>query len=341
MERRGLAREKTVESPGVFAQGPARFDTMRARTTLAAAGLAAALASGAAAQGRPALVERDPAPTFTSGVDMVTLNVSVRDRRGRIVRDLAPADFRLIDSGYGRRIENVFTSDAALSVAVLVDVSGSMALDGNVDRARRAVDAVAGSLQRGRDEMALFAFDTALREVTSFTSELERVGMLELTEAPWGKTSLYDAIADAATLVARRARPHRALLVVTDGVDNGSRRTAGEVSGAANAIAVPVHVLTVARPRPRRGDEAGDGGAAGSLADLARWTGGSVRAARTPEDLSAALGGLLPGLRYQYVLTFRPGFRRGWHPIEIRTADDNLVVQTRGGYVAGRARLKW
>lgn len=311
---------------------------MRARTTLAAAGLAAALASGAAAQGRPAVVERDPAPTFTSGVDMVTLNVSVRDRRGRIVRDLAPADFRLIDSGYGRRIEDVFTSDAALSVAVLVDVSGSMALDRNGDRARRAVDAVAGALQRGRDEMALFAFDTALREVTSFTSELERVGTLELTEAPWGKTSLYDAIADAATLVARRARPHRALLVVTDGVDNGSRRTAGEVSGAANAIAVPVHVLTVARPRPRRG---GDGGAAGSLADLARWTGGSVRAARTPEDLSAALGGLLPGLRYQYVLTFRPGFRRGWHPIEIRTADDSLVVQTRGGYVAGRARLKW
>ena len=320
---------------------------MRARTISTTIGLAAALASGPAAQvGRPAVVERDAAPTFTSGVDMVTLNVSVRDRRGRVVRGLAPADFRLIDSGYGRRIENVFTSDAALSVAVLVDVSGSMALDRNIDRARRAVDAVAGALQRGRDEMALFAFDTVLREVTPFTDELHRIGMRELAEAPWGRTSLYDAIADAATLAARRARPHRALLVVTDGVDNGSLRTAGEVSGAANAIAVPVHVLTVARPRPRRAGtnlagEAADGGAAGSLADLARWTGGSVRAARSPEDLSAALGALLPGLRYQYVLTFRPGFRRGWHPVEIRTADDNLVVQTRGGYVAGRARLQW
>lgn len=316
---------------------------MRARTISTTIGLAAALASGPAAQvGRPAVVERDAAPTFTSGVDMVTLNVSVRDRRGRVVRGLAPADFRLIDSGYGRRIENVFTSDAALSIAVLVDVSGSMALDRNIDRARRAVDAVAGALQRGRDEMALFAFDTVLREVTPFTGELHRVGMRELTEAPWGKTSLYDAIADAATLAARRARPHRALLVVTDGVDNGSLRTAGEVSGAANAIAVPVHVLTVARPRPRRGGiDRADEAAAGSLADLARWTGGSVRAARSPEDLSAALGALLPGLRYQYVLTFRPGFRRGWHPVEIRTADDNLVVQTRGGYVAGRARLQW
>ena len=318
---------------------------MRARTISTTLGLAALLASGLSAQGRPTAVERDPAPTFTSGVDLVTVNVSVRDRQGRIVRDLAPADFRLKDSGYGRRIEHVFPSDAALSIAVLVDISGSMALDRNIDRARRAVDTIAGSLQTGRDELALFTFDTVLREVTSFTNELDRIGALELREAPYGKTSLYDAIADAATLVGRRANPHRALLVVTDGVDNGSRRTAGEVSGAASAIAVPVHALTVARPLPRRAiRRAADPGvtdAAGSLADLARWTGGSVHAARTPEDLLATLRELLPGLRYQYVLTFQPGFRRGWHPNEIRTADDNLVVHARSGYVAGRARLKW
>ena len=317
---------------------------MRARTLFATLGLAALLASGLSAQGRPTPVERDPAPTFTSGVNMVTVNVSVRDRRGRIVRDLSPADFRLKDSGYGRRIENVFVSDAALSIAVLVDISGSMALDRNIDRARRVVDAIAGSLHRGRDELALFTFDTVLREITSFTSDLNRIGIRELTESPYGKTSLYDAIADAATLVSRRGNPHRALLVVTDGVDNGSRRTAGEVSGVASAIAVPVHVLTVARAQPRRDIRRAAGGATdagGSLADLARWTGGSVNVTRTPEDLLETLGELLPGLRYQYVLTFQPGFRRGWHPIEIRTADDNLVVQARSGYVAGRARLKW
>ena len=319
---------------------------MRARTISATLGLAALLASDPVAQGRPTPVERDPAPTFTSGVDMVTVHVSVRDRRGRIVRDLSRADFRLIDNGFGRRIENVFTSDAALSIAVLVDISGSMALDRNIDRARRAAERIAGSLQRGRDEIALFTFDTVLREITAFTSEPDRVDVLALTGSPYGKTSLYDAIADAATLVGRRANPHRALLVVTDGADNGSRRTAGEVSGAASAIAVPVHVLTVARPLPRRdangrSADARGGDAAGLLADLARWTGGSVRAARTGEDLQEALAELLPGLRYQYVLTFQPSFLRGWHPIEIRTSDDNLVVQARGGYVAGRARLKW
>ena len=318
---------------------------MRVRTVSATLGFAALLVAGLSAQGRPTPVERDPAPTFTSGVDMVTVNVSVRDRQGRIVRDLSPADFRLRDNGYGRRIEHVFLSEAALSIAVLVDISGSMALDRNIDRARRVVDAIADSLHRGRDELALFTFDTVLQEITSFTSDLERIGIRELTESPYGKTSLYDAIADAATLVSRRGNPHRALLVVTDGVDNGSRRTAGEVSGAASAIAVPVHVLTVARPvsrrEIRRAADPGAADAAGSLADLARWTGGSVNAVRTREDLLETLGELLPGLRYQYVLTFQPSVRRGWHPIEIRTADDNLVVQARSGYVAGRARLKW
>ncbi len=319
---------------------------MRVRTILATLVLAALFASGPAGQGRPTPVTREPAPTFTSGVDMVTVHVTVRDRRGRIVRDLAPADFRLIDSGFGRRIEDVFASDAALSIAVLVDVSGSMALDRNIDRARHAVDALAGALQPGRDELALFTFDTVLQEIRPFTSDLDRIGAPALAESPYGKTSLYDAIADAATLVARRGNRHRALLVVTDGVDNGSLRTAGEVSGAASAIAVQVHVITVGGSLDRRagiGGAAGAGGAAAaaSLADLARWTGGSVRAAGTRDELLAALDELLSGLRHQYVLTFQPGFRRGWHPIEIRTADDSLVVHARGGYVAGRARLQW
>ncbi|MYN64681.1 MAG: VWA domain-containing protein [Acidobacteria bacterium] len=319
---------------------------MRVRTLFAILGLAALAASGAAAQGRPVPVERDPAPTFRSGVEMVTVRVSVRDRNGRIVRDLSRDDFRLIDSGFGRPIESVFASDAALSVAVLVDISGSMAIDRNIDRARRAVEALVDSLQSGRDELALFTFDTVLREIAPFTSDLARIGVPTLTESPFGQTSLYDAVADAATLVGRRGNRHRALLVVTDGVDNGSLRTAGEVSSVASAIAVPVHVMTVGGPLDRRDGIGGAAGADGeivaaSLADLARWTGGSVRATGTRDDLLAALAELLTGLRYQYVLTFQPGFRRGWHPIEIRTADDNLVVHARGGYVAGRARLKW
>ena len=289
-------------------------------------------------------VTRDAAPVFSSGVDMVTVNVSVRDRRGRIVRGLACRDFRLVDSGFGRPIRSVFESDAPLRIAVLLDMSGSMAIDGNIARARSAVRALVGAMQPGRDEAALFTFDSALREIVPFTRDLERLDPAALTGRPYGRTSLYDAVADTATLVGGSGDRHGALIVLTDGVDTGSRRSVEEVSGVASAIAVQVHLLTVGGPLDRRDGPGGAGGSdsdalSATLADLARWTGGSVRATGTEEDMLEAVGELLPGLRHQYVVTFRPGFRRGWHPIELQTLDDRLAVHARRGYVAGRARL--
>ena len=103
-----------------------------------------------------------------------------------------------------------------------------MAIDRTIDRAWRAVDHIVAALQPGRDELALFTFDTVLREVVPFTTEFDRFDdMTEKgTEKPYGKTSLYDAVADTATLVGQFGSIHHALLVVTDGVDTGSWRTA-------------------------------------------------------------------------------------------------------------------
>lgn len=314
------------------------------RVKLSMLGLLLLSAPALAGQRAVGPVTRDAAPVFSSGVDMVTVNASVRDSRGRLVRGLACRDFRLVDSGFGRPIRSVFESDAPLRIAVLLDMSGSMAVDGNIARALRAVRTVIGSLQPGRDEAALFSFDTALREVVPFTGDLARFDQADLAGRPYGRTSLYDAVADTATLVGRSGDRHGALLVVTDGVDTGSRRTVEEVSGVASAIAVQVHLLTVGGVLDRRDGPGGAGGPdsaalSATLADLARWTGGSVRATGGEGDMLDAVAELLPGLRYQYVVTFRPGFRRGWHPIELRTVDDRLTVHARRGYVAGRAKL--
>ncbi len=314
------------------------------RVKLSMLGLLLLSAPALAGQRAVGPVTRDAAPVFSSGVDMVTVNASVRDSRGRLVRGLACRDFRLVDSGFGRPIRSVFESDAPLRIAVLLDMSGSMAVDGNIARARRAVRTVIGSLRPGRDEAALFSFDTALREVVPFTGDLARFDQADLAGRPYGRTSLYDAVADTATLVGRSGDRHGALLVVTDGVDTGSRRNVEEVSGVASAIAVQVHLLTVGGVLDRRDGPGGAGGPdsaalSATLADLARWTGGSVRATGGEGDMLDAVAALLPGLRYQYVVTFRPGFRRGWHPIELRTVDDRLTVHARRGYVAGRAKL--
>src|SRR4029434_6540380 len=102
---------------------------------------------------------------------------------------------------------------------------------------------------------------------------------------PWGRTSLFDAIGNTARAAAVRANKHRALLVITDGVDTGSQLTAGDVSGIASAIDVPVYLLVVANPLDHPGGEFGVLAAdaretkTATLADLARWTGGDMRIA--------------------------------------------------------------
>jgi VWFA-related protein len=285
-----------------------------------------------------------PQITFKSSVEVVTITASVRDARGRVVRHLKKTDFQIIDSGAPREIKDFYAGESPISLAVLLDISGSMAVGGNMDRAREAVAVATRSLGMASDEAALYTFDSELQEVVGFTTELDRVRRLSLQGKPWGQTSLYDAVAQTARTVAERANRHRAVLVITDGVDTASRMKAAEVSAIASSIDVPVYLLTVVNPVDHPGGEFGvlqtDDRVAetATLADLARWTGGDMRIASIPEHTIEAIGDLFLELRYQYLITFEPGERAGWHPLEIRTRKKNLVVHARSGYTAGPSR---
>jgi Ca-activated chloride channel homolog len=287
---------------------------------------------------------QEPSITFKTGVEVVTLAAAVRDRRGRIVRDLKQSDFQVLDTGVARDIRDFYAGDAPISLAVLLDISGSMAVGGNMDRARHAVAVAMGMLSAGNDEAALFTFDAKLEEVVSFTKDLDAVRSVSLKGRPWGMTSLYDAVGAAARNVAERANRHRGLLVITDGVDTGSRMSAPEVSGIASSIDVPVYLLTVVSPVDHPGGEfavlASDGATTNTatLADLARWTGGDMKVASVPAHTVVAIRDLFEELRYQYLITFEPGTRPGWHPLEVRTRNNNLTVHARSGYVSAPAR---
>jgi Ca-activated chloride channel family protein len=288
-------------------------------------------------------LEQTPQATFKSGVDLVTVGVSVRTERGRVVRDLQKSDFTVLDAGQPVKILDFYAGDSPISLAILLDISGSMAVGGNMDRAREAVTVATMSLREKSDEAALFTFDTELREVVSFTKDLEHVRRVSLKGTPWGKTSLFDAIAGAATTVSERANRHRALMVITDGVDTGSKLTPAEVSGIASSIDVPVYLLTVVTPVDHPGSEfelTSDGRSTqtASLADLARWTGGDMRVTSTAAHISVAVQDLFTELRHQYLISFEPGNRPGWHPLEIRTRKKDLVVHARGGYLSGPSR---
>lgn len=296
------------------------------------------------AQSAPEQAPVNSRTTFKSGVEAVTVTAAVRDKRGRTVRDLVQKDFEVIDSGRRREIRDFYAGESGISLAVMVDISGSMAVGGNIDRARETVSFAMAGLRTGEDEAALFAFDAGFHRLVDFTEDLDLIKRVRLVGQPWGLTSLYDSIAEAAKALGERSNLHRAVLVLTDGLDSGSRLKPNQVSGIASSIDVPVYVLVMATPVDRanlnlNGEEDKNAGertaAAVTLADLARWTGGDTRVTSGSVDAVDAIEDLFNEIRHRYLITFDPSENAGWHALEIRTPKRELTVRTRGWYRSG------
>jgi Ca-activated chloride channel homolog len=283
-------------------------------------------------------------PTFKSGVDLVTVDAVVSDRRGRLVTGLQASDFEVLDNGRPRTIEQFRADEAPASVALLIDTSGSMEIAGKLAQARVAASALVDDLDPSRDETAVYAFDTELRTLQPAGAPRPLQSTFDALK-PYGATSLYDAIAQTARAVQASPLPHHAVVVFTDGLDNASRLTPADVSGLASSIDVPIYVVAVVSPLDRRtmatGGVDGSGAyatAAAALADLARWTGGVLVVASGPDSTRAAMQRIVTELHHQYLLAFEPGLARGWHQLVIRTKNPRYTVHARGGYQTGLSR---
>ena len=284
-----------------------------------------------------------PVTRFQSGVELVTVSAVVRDRDGRLVPSLQSRDFVLLDGGEPRAITDFRAEESPVCIAVLFDVSGSMEVGSKLLSARAAAHHLLSWLRPGLDEVALFTFDTRLEEIAPFSTETTKLREGLDHVAPFGATSLRDAIAATAERVVARGRPRRAVVVLTDGVDTASRLSAPEVSGIASGIDVPVYILAVVSPLDHPGAKTAVGDAdssevAGSLTDLARWTGGALMVASAPAQASTAARQIVNELRHQYLIVFEPSGRPGWHPLEVRLRGKDLTVRARSGYFAGQAR---
>src|SRR5205085_5082667 len=155
-----------------------------------------------------------PQQTFRSSLDLVTIQASVRDHRGRPMRGLTPADFEVRDNGQLRPVLSLRADlQSPLSLAILVDMSGSMRIGSKIAMARQAFAAVLSQLRDGEDEVALFAFDSALHERQPFTTDLGALKNGLSAFQPFGTTSLYDATADTARRLAERSATHKAIIV--------------------------------------------------------------------------------------------------------------------------------
>lgn len=278
--------------------------------------------------------------TFRSTADVVTIQASVRDARGRVVKGLTPRDFEVRDNGELRPLLSLRSDgQSPLSVAIVVDMSGSMGVGRKIEMTQKAYESVLAQLRPNHDEAALFTFDVAPHQRHWFTRDLAALkGALDDFEA-FGTTSLYDATAAAARELARRSATHKAVIVLTDGIDTSSAMTARELSGLASSIDVPVFVVATVPALDQRLMSETSGRQASSssadLRDLAEWTGGQFVFASTLVETAAAASGLVNDLRQQYVLAIEAASEREWRRLDVRVRRPSARVKARSGYYAG------
>jgi Ca-activated chloride channel family protein len=277
--------------------------------------------------------------TFRSSLDVVTIQASVRDARGRVVQGLTRLDFEVRDNGRLRPIIE-FRSDrqSPVTLAILVDMSGSMGMNPKIAMARQAYESVLSQLLPG-DEAALFTFSSSLQERRGFTQDLSQLrdGLADFQ--PFGVTSLYDATAAAARRLADRSGTHRAMVVLTDGIDTSSSLTAPEVSELAGSIDVPIYVVATVPSVDQRAmmEVAERGGPSGTadLRDLAEWTGGRLQFASTMTETIVVAAGIVGDLRQQYVLAIEAAAEHEWRRLHLRVKNPAVTVKARSGYFGG------
>lgn len=277
-------------------------------------------------------------PKFKSAVDIVTIQASVRDSRGRPVSGLKPEDFEVRDNGQLRPLVSLRADQQApVSVAILVDVSGSMR--GNRDMARLAYESILAQMQQGRDEVALFTFDSSLDARRHFTKNVASLsGALDHFDA-YGTTALYDATAAAAKRLAARSGARKSVIILTDGIDTASKLTPEQVSGLASSIDVPVSIVAtvssaderVTLERLRRSAES----RTADLRDLADWSGGQLVFASAPNEVAPTVSKLIRELRQQYVIAIEAATAREWRRLDIRVKSRTATVKARGWYFGG------
>jgi VWFA-related protein len=278
-------------------------------------------------------------------VSMVLLQATVLDRRGEIVVGLEPGDFKLLEDGVPQKISAFGTSDdQPLKVAFLLDVSGSMALRGKLDRARSAIHRFVDGLT-SYDELALLIFaDGEVVVKKGFSrNRWDFFRGLDPLEA-YGRTALRDALAAAPEIIDGASPGRKALILITDGVDNASEMTVVEAIQAARRVPVPIFSIGLTDlPGEMREERRPDSAGRSFLEVLAAFgeeTGGALTPVFTEDEMQDAVSLVERRMRGQYLIGYSSLSGRSsgeFRRISLTTRKRGRQVITREGYYPGGA----
>lgn len=268
-------------------------------------------------------------------VRLILLSTAVTNSKGRPVRGLTAEDFSLFEDDTARSIDFFATEEELpIALAFVLDVSGSMEFRGRLEDSKEIIRTFVAKL-RPKDRMGLICFaDEQVTWVTEFTSNrLRFLRRLEVQEG-LGPTALYDALAASPHLVHAETRERKAIVLLTDGLDNASRLTQLEAIWIARRVQVPIYTINFLRMKHSQlAREARQ-----NLRVLQRFsseTGGASYAVHSPGELEDAVRRIQAELTFQYVIGYYPPkedrdgiFRR----VRVETSRKGLHVRTRRGY---------
>ncbi len=268
-------------------------------------------------------------------VDLVLVPVTITDPMNRLVTGLDKDNFELFEGKDQQQIKNFSSEDAPVSIGVIFDMSGSMS--SKIDRAKEAVSEFFKTANP-QDEFFMITFADQPQEISDFTQSVEDIqGKLVFT-VPKGRTALLDAIYLGVSKMRQAKYPKKALLIISDGGDNHSRYTEGEIKSLVKESDLLIYAIGIydhyfASEEERLGPAL--------LNDIAELTGGRAFTIDNPNDLADVATKIGIELRNQYVLGYRPnkpGHDGKWRKIKVKLLAPKglppLRVYAKTGYYA-------
>ncbi len=273
--------------------------------------------------------------TIQVNADLVLVPLTVTDPQNRLVTGLERTNFQLFDSNSPQTIKSFATEDAPLSIGIIFDLSGSM--QSKFVRARKALSEFLHTCNP-QDEFFVIGFNDRPAVLVDYTSDVEDVEARMVMLRPENRTALIDAMYLGVNKLRDSKYARKALLVVSDGGDNRSRYTQGELNRLVRESEVQVYSVGIFDAyAPTVEEQNGPQ----LLHEIAETTGGRLFVVHDIQDLSDIAQRISEELRNEYVIGYTPTDRRRngqWRKLNVRLMPPpglpELTVHNREGYYA-------
>jgi VWFA-related protein len=303
------------------------------------------------------LAQAQDAPTIKVDVDIVNVLASVRDKKGALIPNLEKQDFTIFEDGKTQEIKYFAKeTDVPLTIGLLVDISGSQERVLEVEKS--AASSFFSQVLRKKDMAFLISFgpETELEQDYTnsqrlLTEALNRLrvqsgvgglhpGPVPTSGAPRG-TLFYDAVFLASDEKLKGEVGRKVIVVITDGVDQGSRMSINQALEAAQKSDAVIYCIEYYDAMAYGGGfgmiNIGGGGGGSAMRKLSEDTGGRVFKVDRKHSLNDIFKEIQDEMRSQYSIGYTPLNDRKdgtFRKIDIKLANKDLKAQARKGYYA-------